>query len=193
VDVPLNMRVDPVARIRERIRSDLDLCIGLGTLGDRDRIVLRQAETLIGALNPESSRTVLRHGDFWPGNVFVLADAIEVVDFEATSAGLPFEDVAYFLLHLDLYLNSGARGRRRHALRSALLRAFLAGAPMDVAALELGTISAVLQVLAHAHASPSRVRQWRKRHALQRVIRAASRNDVDVRTRAATEPLEAMT
>ncbi len=64
------------------------------------------------------------HGDFWPGNVFIADDLVEVIDFEGTREGLPYEDVAYFLVQLDQFFpgrsckrsSSGSAGRSSPAI-----------------------------------------------------------------------------
>ncbi len=76
----------------------------------------------------------LVHGDFWPGNVFVSDAAITVVDFEGARPGDPLDDVAYFLVHTELYFPPPLRGRFRR-LRERFLDAYFNGAIRPVAAL----------------------------------------------------------
>lgn len=59
------------------------------------------------------------HGDFWPGNVFVGRTGPQVIDFEGFRAGLPAEDLAWFLAHLSLaFVYPGLRTRRLRAARA---------------------------------------------------------------------------
>ena len=44
-----------------------------------------------------------RHGDLWPGNVFVADGRVEVIDLEGCGPGSPEDDAAYFLRHAELY------------------------------------------------------------------------------------------
>lgn len=94
-----------------------------------DRLVrasrFRDPERLAGALTltaawlrwfhtPQPDGSVLIHGDFWPGNIFVAPDQVTVIDFEGVHAGDPLDDVAWFLVHLGMFFPPpfGARFRR---------------------------------------------------------------------------------
>ncbi|HEY0593126.1 MAG TPA: glycosyltransferase, partial [Thermoanaerobaculia bacterium] len=68
----------------------------------------------------------LVHGDYWPGNVFVSEDAITVVDFEGARPGDPLDDVAYFLVHTEIFFPPPVR-RRFRALRERFLDAYFSG------------------------------------------------------------------
>ncbi|HUR82784.1 MAG TPA: phosphotransferase [Thermoanaerobaculia bacterium] len=62
------------------------------------------------------------HGDYWPGNIFIDADRVQVIDFEGYREDAdPAEDVAYFLLQLKLLMP------RHQRLVPALRQAFLDG------------------------------------------------------------------
>ena len=94
------------------------------------------------------------HGDLSPGNILATSSSVVVVDFEGYHEGLPWEDVAYFLLHLELYFPFAFRAGRFARLRDA----FLAGAAVDPEplGLELCRTAAALRALAHGQ-----VRSWR--------------------------------
>jgi len=101
------------------------------------------------------------HGDYWPGNVFIDRDRVQVIDFEGFRDGHPLEDVAYFLLQLRLLMP-------RHpghvpALREAFLSGY--GLPVPSDALKLFTMTKTLRLLARdAHAKHSfLVRIWMRR------------------------------
>jgi hypothetical protein len=72
------------------------------------------------------SETPLVHGDFWPGNVFVSDSEVTVIDFEGARPGAPLDDVAYFLVHLELFFPPPLRGRFRR-LRARFLHRYFAG------------------------------------------------------------------
>ena len=90
-------RVVETARERlERCRADL-LPVSAASA------VHAQLDGLKTRLAPTSLRLTRVHSDFWPGNIFVDDDVVEVIDFEGTAEGLPYEDVAYFLVQLELF------------------------------------------------------------------------------------------
>ena len=78
------------------------------------------------------------HGNFIPDNICIGSHRVDVVDFSSYRQGLPLEDVAELLLHLEL------RGASAHR------RAFLDGyrGPVDPQALELFTLTRALHWLA---------------------------------------------
>lgn len=78
------------------------------------------------ALRPEAREKEgagIVHGDFWPGNIFISPGVISVVDFEGVDVGTPLDDVAWFLLHLDLFFRFPLR-RRQSPLRDAFLHGY---------------------------------------------------------------------
>ena len=112
------------------------------------------------------------HGDYWPGNIFVDDNRVEVIDFEGYREGLPLQDVAQFLVHLDLYLAYPLLGRVRRKLRAAFLDSYAAfGGQIDDDAMRLFTLSTALQFLARVR-RPARgvVRGWWSRRVLRKVI-----------------------
>lgn len=107
------------------------------------------------------------HGDFWPGNVFVDGDRVTVIDFEGFRDGLPLEDVAYFLIRVELL------ARRFRVRIPGLGDAFLRGyGAVDRDALRLFTITKGLRTLANDTGGnlPLPQRLW-----MRRVIRGAIR------------------
>lgn len=72
-----------------------------------------------------------QHGDFWPGNIFVDRDTVTAIDFEGYREGLPFEDVAYFTLQLDLFFSYPLLGRRRRRFSRAFLEGYEQGGSLD--------------------------------------------------------------
>lgn len=94
------------------------------------------------------------HGDLSPGNILASSSSVVVLDFEGYHEGLPWEDVAYFLLHLELFFPFAWRAGRFALLRDAFLAG--AGVSSDPVGLELCRTVAALRALAHVH-----VRSWR--------------------------------
>lgn len=85
------------------------------------------------------------HGDYWPGNLFIEGERVTVIDFEGFREGLPLEDVAYFLLRVELL----ARRFRIDAggLSEAFLRGY--GSAPEANALQLFTLTKGLRTLAN--------------------------------------------
>jgi tRNA A-37 threonylcarbamoyl transferase component Bud32 len=113
------------------------------------------------------------HGDYWPGNIFVDDDRVDVIDFEGYREGLAFEDVAQFLVHLELYLAYPLMGNMLRRLRAAFLDSYVAfGGQADEDALQLFTITNGLQLLARVrHPTRGAIRQYWRRRVLRRVLR----------------------
>ena len=115
----------------------------------------------------EAAHVVGHHGDFWPGNLFIDGDRVTVIDFEGFRDGLPLEDVAYFLIRVELLA-------RRFRVRAAGLdEAFLRGyGEIDRDALRLFTITKGLRTLANDTGGnlPLPQRLW-----MRNVIRGAIR------------------
>lgn len=99
---------------------------------------------------------VLCHGDFGPGNVFVSDERVEAIDFEGIRAGLPYEDVAYFVVQLELFLAWPWLRTRRHEAVGAFLEGYLGGETMDQAAYRMARLSKLLQILARHRATGRR-------------------------------------
>lgn len=70
---------------------------------------------------PPGIRPVGCHGDLSPGNILVAPAALAVIDFEGFHEGLPWEDAAYFLVHLELYFVHPRRAAGLARLRAAFL------------------------------------------------------------------------
>lgn len=114
-------------------------------------------------------RVVGQHGDFWPGNVYVAEMGVQVIDFEGFREGLPWEDAAYFLVHLaPFFAWPGLRGRGERAA-AAFLDGWRDGEAFDPSGLELGRIAKALQVLARTESG----RYRRQRRALLAILRRA--------------------
>jgi glycosyltransferase involved in cell wall biosynthesis/aminoglycoside phosphotransferase (APT) family kinase protein len=103
-------------------------------------------ERLAGKVGPIS--LVGHHGDFWPGNLCVDEKCVQVIDFEGFREGLPWEDAAYFLVHLQPFFAwPGLRSRGEQAA-AAFLEGWLEGNALDRSALDFCLLAKSLQVLA---------------------------------------------
>lgn len=114
-----------------------------------------------------------QHGDFWPGNVFVAPNSIEVIDFEGFGEGIPYQDAAYFLVHLSLYYSYPGVRRELRAVREAFLAGYLGGSPLDGAQLARHESAAAAQLLAKQHDARGPMARWRRR-VLRRMITDAT-------------------
>lgn len=127
-----------------------------------DAKILRALERGVGGQS-----VVGHHGDYWPGNVFVDGERVTVIDFEGFREGLPLEDVAYFLIRVELL------ARRFRVRTPGLGEAFLRGyGEVDREALRLFTITKGLRTLANDTGGnlPLPQRLW-----MRKVIRGAIR------------------
>lgn len=152
-------------RLVETAREHLDRRRGAMLPASTASAVRAQLDALKTRLAPASLRVTRVHCDFWPGNIFVDDDVVEVIDFEGTGEGLPYEDVAYFLVQLELFFPGPVLRRQFNPLAAGFLAGYLpADHGFDWAAYELCRISAALQILGtrpfQAHSLSDR---WRRR------------------------------
>lgn len=145
--------------------GDLERCGGI--VPER---LLRRARARLGELSatvvPRITHGVLQHGDFGPGNVFVGHDHVQVIDFEGVRPGLPYEDLAYFVAQLELFLSWPMLGRRRTEAVSAFLDGYLHGATADEPAYRMARISKLLQILGRLDLSRQRSVTGRRRRRI---------------------------
>lgn len=154
-------------RVVERALADLD------AISAHDWLIRRRRNDIANTLRRLGKRlrsgVAGHHGDYWPGNIFLDDTRVEVIDFEGYRLGLPIEDVAYFLVQLELLLPR--HPRRVAPLRDAFLDAYYDGAPRDEDALRLFTLTKTLYALSHApgasHVLPLRL--W-LRHMQRRIV-----------------------
>lgn len=119
-----------------------------------------------------------RHGDYWPGNVFVSPESLSVLDLEGYGEGHPYEDPTYFLVHLELLHGYPGLRRRGRRLASLFLQGFGEGEPADPAAWELCRAAAAARVLLRAEERRGRAAEpagpfeaWRRWWFRRRVVR----------------------
>jgi Ser/Thr protein kinase RdoA (MazF antagonist) len=111
------------------------------------------------------------HGDYWSGNVFVADRRVDVIDFEGFRDGLPLEDVAYFLVHLEQYFAYPFFGGAMPHLTSAFLDGYRGGSELDDDVFRLCTIAKSLQLIARGGgAERGWIRDELRRRALRRSL-----------------------
>lgn len=149
----------------DRASADLAACRRAMRL---PRDLESRLERLAGRIEPRRAGSLVgHHGDFWPGNVCVDQKCVQVLDFEGFREGLPWEDAAYFLVHLEPFFAwPGLQGRGEQAA-SAFLEGWLEGDALDRSALDLCLLAKALQVLARDPGG------WRQRRALVSILRRA--------------------
>jgi len=131
-----------------RARRDIETCVGRGLSRRAARAIAERLDPLAAAIAPRALRLVGHHADFWPGNVFVEEERVEVIDFEGFGRGLPYEDAAYFLVELELFYAYPLLHRSFRARAAAFLEGYLASAGLDAAGFELSRRAKALQILA---------------------------------------------
>jgi glycosyltransferase involved in cell wall biosynthesis/aminoglycoside phosphotransferase (APT) family kinase protein len=112
-----------------------------------------------------SSIGVLHHGDFGPGNIFV-GGRLQVIDFEGARPGLPYEDVAYFAIQLELFFGYPLLRERCRQAVSVFLEGYLGGEQLDRPAYRMARISKTLQILGRIGAARPPGLAARRRHAM---------------------------
>jgi aminoglycoside phosphotransferase (APT) family kinase protein len=152
-------------RLVDTAADHLDRCRGDLLPASAAKAVRSQLDALKVRLAPASLRLAGMHRDFWPGNVFVADEVVEVIDFEGAGEGLPYEDVAYFVVQLEQFFPGPILQRQFKPLGAAFLQGYLhADDGFDWTAYELCRIASALQILSstphHAGSLPER---WRRR------------------------------
>jgi len=162
---------DALDRLVDRARVNLEACAA----GGLDRMLGRRLERRLDELARDARSSagslVGRHGDFWPGNVYVAGDKVQVIDFEGVGEGHAAEDVAYFLLQLDVFHSLPGLRRAGARMAAAFLEGYGAGT-FSPAAYALCRAAAGLQVLRRPPDGGG-VRDWWRRRALQRLLLTA--------------------
>ncbi len=154
--------------------QDLDLAIA------GDRMLRRRHDVIAGRLRELESRAADRplevtghHGDYRPDSIFIGNRSISVIDFGGYREGLALEDVANFLLHLDLEFRSPLGRYGSDRLKSAFVDGY--GATLDGELLSLFTLTRALRMLAHGGTADGRIEEWRHRAILRRKVLGALR------------------
>ena len=164
---------DPIPalnRLVETSERHLDAC-GDFVPASNAKAVRLQLHALKTRLAPASLKVTGIHRDFWPGNVFVADGMVEVIDFEGVDEGLPYEDVAYFLVQLEQFFPGPLLRRHFRPLASAFLDGYLPEKNgFDWTAYELCRIASALKVLSAVPVNSKGLHaRWRRR-MLRRII-----------------------
>lgn len=133
----------------------------LASAHDRIMETLHELESRI---SEEPVPAVGQHGDYRPDNIFIGVGRVDVTNFGAYREGLQLEDVAQFLLDLELRFDTFLGHRRIAKLRESFLAGYgTAYGDLDRDALRLFTITKALHMLAHrGHESPRAQKTLRK-------------------------------
>ena len=134
----------------------------------QDPAILARLRELQMRVAPRALVACGHHGDYWPGNVFLDDARVTVIDFEGYRPGLPLEDVAYFLIELELLMPRHAR--HLPALRVAFLDGY--GGIDDADALQLFTLTKTLHLISRDAGSqhPFLIAIWMRR-TLRNIVR----------------------
>lgn len=141
----------------------------------REEIATRM-RTLESRLAERPTPVVGQHGDFRPDNIFIGDHRVDVIDFGCYREGLPFEDVAQLLIHLELRFAGPLRKRKLPMLRRELLDGYLddgrgGGIRVDRDdAMQLFSIAKALHMLAHDGNDDTTFAGRRRRRILRRII-----------------------
>lgn len=133
--------------------QDMELAVAADRILARHRTRicdrLRSLEAPVAELPTEVTG---HHGNFIPENIFIGSRRLDVVDYANYREGLPLEDVAELLLHLEL------RGASRYG------RAFVDGygRQLEPQALQLFTLTRALHWLTRRGVTPAERRKLRK-------------------------------
>ncbi|HET8799088.1 MAG TPA: aminoglycoside phosphotransferase family protein, partial [Thermoanaerobaculia bacterium] len=132
------------------------------------RRVAARLHELRSHVAPHTLSACGHHGDYWPGNVFPGERRTTVIDFEGYRLGLPLEDVAYFLIQIEILATRHLR------LVAPLRHAFLEGydGAVDDDALALFTLTRALHLIARDAAArhPLVIAIWMRR-TLRDIVR----------------------
>jgi Ser/Thr protein kinase RdoA (MazF antagonist) len=146
--------------------------LGLAAAADRSLIAIhteiadriRELETIV-AETPV--RVVGQHGDFRADNIYIGEQRVDVTGFSRFREGLPLEDVAQFLLDLEIRCDLPLQHVRAMQLREAFLAGYgMSYAEIEGEELQLLTIAKALHMLAHGGSESKRTRG-----ALRKIIR----------------------
>jgi colanic acid/amylovoran biosynthesis glycosyltransferase len=110
------------------------------------------------------------HGDFWPGNIFISSEGVQVIDFEGVGAGAPYQDVAGFLVEAELFFSRPWDRRHFPLLRNAFLNGYLVATPLDATELTRCRIAKLRSLRSRARSA------WR-RYAIRTLLQREARGD----------------
>lgn len=127
-----------------------------------DRI--RALETIVA---DTPVRVVGQHGNYRADNIYIGDRRVDVTGFSHYREGLPLEDVAHFMLDLEIRCDLPMRHVRAMELRDSFLAGYgMSYAEIDSEELQLLTLAKALHMLAHGGADAKEARA-----ALRKIIR----------------------
>jgi glycosyltransferase involved in cell wall biosynthesis len=151
--------------------NDLDLAAAADRTVRRDRDAIRERlRTLEDELSSHSIPVVGHHGSFRPQNIFIGDRRVDVVDYSFYREGLPLEDVAQFLIELEIQLDTPFARRRLPRLQREFLQGYSPNGAIPDESLRLCSLTKALEMLARCGDELSRLQSWRRRRALRRII-----------------------
>jgi Ser/Thr protein kinase RdoA (MazF antagonist) len=157
-----------VTRTRENARAILEQQVVKGIREAGTTEIATRLRELQLRVAPRALVACGHHGDYWPGNVFLDEQRATAIDFEGYRLGLPLEDVAYFLIQLELLMPRHAR--LVPALRVAFLDGY--GGIDDAEALQLFTLTKTLHLIARdAGSQHTFLLAWWMRRTLRNIVR----------------------
>ncbi len=160
-------------RIERMFGNDLHAC---GRLGLEDRILTRASDYFTKGYREvfQAAPTYAgHHGDFGPHNVFLSAEGVMAIDFEGFRIGLPGEDLADFLVLLNLLPFYHAAASLRRSLRRAFLDGYSMQHPLENKSIAAFELQALVKRMAHnpqLNISAGR-KVWHNREQLLRFYR----------------------
>jgi glycosyltransferase involved in cell wall biosynthesis len=151
--------------------NDVELAAAADTVVRRNRELIReQLRRLENSLSSHSTRVVGHHGSFRPRNIFIGERRVDVVDFGLYREGLPLEDVAQFLIELEIQLRTPFARRQLPRLQREFLHGYSPAAAINEQSLRLCSLTKALEMLARCDDDLPRLQAWRRRRALHRII-----------------------
>ncbi|MBN1569680.1 MAG: glycosyltransferase [Acidobacteria bacterium] len=161
--------------IESFFESDLQTCARLG-LDERLALQVsgRFAREFPVALAADLQWTG-HHGDFGPHNVFLSPERTLVIDFEGFRIGHPVEDVADFLVLVDLLPSYHAGASLRRGIREAFLAGYTGRRPLKLDLIKIFELQALVKRMAHnPQLDPSHSAQFGSRR--ERLLRSYRRH-----------------
>ncbi|HEY0160116.1 MAG TPA: glycosyltransferase [Thermoanaerobaculia bacterium] len=147
---------------------DLDLaCAAERSLAALHSEIADRIHELEARVAENPVRVVGQHGDFRADNIYIGDSRVDVTSFSRFREGLPSEDIAQFLLDLEIACDLPFRHVRAIQLREAFLAGYgMSFAELDPDELQLLTLAKALHMLAHGGFESKETRA-----ALRKIIR----------------------
>jgi Ser/Thr protein kinase RdoA (MazF antagonist) len=95
-------------------------------------------------------KVVGRHCDFAPYNVLVSGEQVTVIDFEGLQGGILYDDLCYFLAHVEATPGYHLGRRMKASLREDFLGGYARRGRVDRAQFDFFMLAAMVKVMAHS-------------------------------------------